>query len=82
MNSDFVAMKTVFVVKNCAPHGWNPFFLHEKSESEAMLKEYVSLLMKQYYTISPPFPHSKKGKIQTFPYTKGLRRGYLRRHKE
>lgn len=46
MKSDFMAMRTIFVVKNCAPHDENPLFTDEKLGFTAIQKEYVLLLKK------------------------------------
>ena len=52
-------MATVFVVKNRAPHGRNPFFADEEPEFTAIPKECALLLTKQYHTITP-FPDQDK----------------------
>jgi hypothetical protein len=54
-------MATVFVVKNRAPHDKKPFFPDKEPEFTAIYKEYILLLTKQYYTITPFPDQDKKG---------------------
>ena len=60
-------MKTVFVGKNSAPHGKKAFFKGEKPEFNAIDKRYVSLLNKQYYTISVFIHFSAVAKVSGLP---------------
>ncbi len=48
-----MAMTTVFVVKNCAPHGASPSFPDKEPEFVTIYKVCVLLLTKQYYTRTP-----------------------------